>query len=46
MLKELADKIEKLVNEKVEPEIIGHEGVDYVKTSYDSSFTNGAKVVL
>lgn len=34
MLKELADKIEKLVNEKVEPEIIGHEGVDYVKTSY------------
>jgi len=33
MLKELADKIEKLVNEKVEPEIIGHEGVDYVKTA-------------
>jgi len=31
MLKELADKIEKLVNEKVEPEIINYGGVDYVK---------------
>lgn len=33
MLKELANKIEELVKGQVEPEIIEHEGVDYVKTS-------------
>lgn len=33
MLKELADKIESLVNEKVQPEIFNYKGIDYVKTS-------------
>lgn len=33
MLKELANKIEELVEGKVEPEIIEYGGVDYVKTS-------------
>lgn len=33
MLKELANKIEELVKGQVEPEIIEHEGVDYVKTA-------------
>ena len=34
MLKELAEKIEQLVEEKVKPEIVEHEGVDYIKTSH------------
>lgn len=33
MLKELADKIEELVNGQVKPEIFEYEGVDYVKTA-------------
>ncbi|WP_196029337.1 hypothetical protein [Longicatena caecimuris] len=33
MLKELADKIEELVNGQVKPEILEHEGVDYVQTA-------------
>ncbi|MEF2782789.1 MAG: hypothetical protein U0N20_06815 [Clostridium sp.] len=33
MLKELANKIEELVNNQVEPEIIEHEGIDYIKTA-------------
>lgn len=33
MLKELANKIEELVNGQVEPEIIEHEGIDYIKTA-------------
>lgn len=33
MLKELAEKIEQLVEEKVKPEIVEHEGVDYVQTA-------------
>lgn len=34
MLKELAEKIEELVEEKVKPEIVEHEGVDYIKSSH------------
>lgn len=34
MLRDLAEKIEELVNGQVEPEIIDHEGVDYIKTAH------------
>ena len=32
MLKELADKIEELVNGQVKPEFVEHEGLEYIKT--------------
>lgn len=33
MLRDLGEYIEELVNDQVEPEIINHEGVDYIKTA-------------
>lgn len=34
MLRDLAEKIEELVNDKVQPEIVEHDGVDYIKTAH------------
>lgn len=33
MLRDLAEKIEELVNGQVKPEIVEHDGVDYIKTA-------------
>lgn len=43
MLKELADKIEELVNGQVKPEILEHEGVDYIRTSHGYEQLNKPK---
>lgn len=34
MLRDLAEKIEELVNGQVKPEIVEHDGVDYIKTAH------------
>lgn len=40
MLKELADKIQDLVEGQIEPEIVDHLGVDYIKTAKGYSVLN------
>ena len=43
MLRDLGEYIEQLVNGQVEPEIVEHEGVDYIKTAYGFEQLNKPK---
>lgn len=43
MLRDLAEYIEQLVNGQVAPEIVEHEGVDYIRTSHGYEQLNKPK---
>lgn len=46
MLRDLGEYIEQLVNGQVEPEIVEHEGVDYIRTSHGYEQLNKPKTLI